>query len=360
MSPVHLDELNPETRARVLEQLSGTETGTTALATVEQETLPTLDPAKIDSEKLGIFVRDGVIGVATKLVELKPYVEELWRRIDRGEVILGCSTKKEFCDQVLQRTPRAVRYMLEGGNHNRGGETVSPPQFLIDKSQTPMRAMDSGMPASLRDIRLELCSRTDPRYETIREDHYVENHGCIGRQAHYLIHYKGDIAGIISGASPVFATAPSDEFFGLNKENRQKFLQGIVTNVVFRLENHERNLASRVLTLWRHLIPHFWYKTYGSVVYGFETFVEETDTRKGTLYKVDNWKPVGTTAGVTKVRNGIEKPANNWKEVPPKLVYCRWRDGFTAPCSACTPEWVREMCDEGSGPSSCVENPVEP
>ena len=85
-----------------------------ALATVEEQSSLTLgDPAEIDSESLGIFVRDGVIGVAQKLVELKPYIEELWRRIDRGEVILGCSTKKEFCQQVLQRTPRAVRYMLD-------------------------------------------------------------------------------------------------------------------------------------------------------------------------------------------------------------------------------------------------------
>ena len=80
---------------------------------------------QMDSESLGIFVRDIVIRVAQKLVELKPYIEELWRRIDRGETILGCSSKKEFCHQVLHRTPRAVRYMLEGGNHNRG-ETVSP------------------------------------------------------------------------------------------------------------------------------------------------------------------------------------------------------------------------------------------
>jgi hypothetical protein len=84
---------------------------TSTLAVIEPENLvPSV--CGMDSESLGIFVRDGIIGVAQKLVELKPYIEELWRRIDRGEVILGCSTKKEFCQQVLQRTPRAVRYML--------------------------------------------------------------------------------------------------------------------------------------------------------------------------------------------------------------------------------------------------------
>jgi len=44
-----------------------------ALATVEEQSSLTLgDPAEIDSESLGIFVRDGVIGAAQKLVELKP------------------------------------------------------------------------------------------------------------------------------------------------------------------------------------------------------------------------------------------------------------------------------------------------
>jgi|SRR5690348_5073814 len=90
--------------------------------------------AGMDSESLGIFVRDGILGVATKLVELKPYVDELYKRLDRGEVILGCKTKKDFCQSVLRRTPRAVRYMLAGGNYARGGETVSPQTELNQES----------------------------------------------------------------------------------------------------------------------------------------------------------------------------------------------------------------------------------
>lgn len=82
------------------------------------------------SEALGVYVRDELVGIATKLVTIKPYVEELWRRFENGETILGCSTKKEFCEQVLQRTPRAVRYMLEGGNPDNAKqlteEIISP------------------------------------------------------------------------------------------------------------------------------------------------------------------------------------------------------------------------------------------
>jgi Domain of unknown function (DUF4338) len=233
--------------------------------------------------------------------------------------------------------------MLAGGNpaNERREERISPPKLVTDAELAEYE-----VPESLKDIRLELCSRTDPRYENIREDHYVENHGCIGQQAHFLIHYNGELAGIISGASPVYATSPRDQFFGLDKNNRGKFLQGVVNNIVFRLENHESNLATRVLCLWRNLIPHLWYEKYGSVVYGFETFVIENDSRKGALYKADNWTLAGTTEGATKIRNGIEKPADDWKEVTPKLVFCQWRHGFTAPCSARTPEWVQKMCGD--------------
>jgi hypothetical protein len=343
-------QIDPSVSADSLAQLEVAASWTTAIVKAQ----PLADTnlcAKMESESLGIFVRDGMIGVVTKLVGLKPYVEELWTRFDRGEVILRCSTRKEFCQQVLQRTPRAVRYMLEGGNHKRG-ETVSPPANPVEQPAP------KPIPDSESDIWLEPCSRNDPRYEEIREDHYIENHGCIGQQAHFLIHYKGELAGIISGASPVYATSPRDKFFGVDKMNRRKFLQGIVNNVVFRLEVHEPNLATRVLKLWRNVIPHFWYEKYGTVVYGFETFVIENDTRKGSLYKADNWTLAGTTAGASKVRNGINKPADNWKEVLPKLVYCRWRDGFDHACSARTPEWTKKLYPNIS--SSSEEQPWKP
>ena len=94
------------------------------------------------------------------------------------------------------------------------------------------------------DLYLEFCSSGDPRYEAIRKDHYVVHKGCHGQQIHFLIWYKGALAGIISGGSPVFAVAARDSFFKITKENRTKVINGIVDNVVFRLVNHERNLGS--------------------------------------------------------------------------------------------------------------------
>lgn len=72
---------------------------------MSKSTAIVLAPTQMDSESLGILVRDGLVGGATKLVELKPAVEELCSRFEKSEVILGCSTRKQFCQQVLQRTP---------------------------------------------------------------------------------------------------------------------------------------------------------------------------------------------------------------------------------------------------------------
>jgi hypothetical protein len=83
------------------------------------------------NQKRNQLARRIIKGVRTLLVELKDLeddIRQLWVEFDnlpKGAKILGCSTKKEFCEQRLDRTPRAIRYMLDGGNHKRG-ETVSP------------------------------------------------------------------------------------------------------------------------------------------------------------------------------------------------------------------------------------------
>lgn len=63
------------------------------------------------------------------LADLEDDIRSLWDEFEslpKGETILGCTTKKEFCEKKLRRTPRAVRYMLDGGNPNNGGEIISP------------------------------------------------------------------------------------------------------------------------------------------------------------------------------------------------------------------------------------------
>src|SRR6266851_467649 len=86
-----------------------------------------------DREALARRVITAVGTLTVSLKSLEADVRLLWEEFDRlksGETILGCRTRKEFCTRHLDRTPRAVRYMLKGGNpvvkrRAPRGETVS-------------------------------------------------------------------------------------------------------------------------------------------------------------------------------------------------------------------------------------------
>jgi len=144
-----------------------------------------------------------------------------------------------------------------------------------------------------------------------------EPRGHQGQQIHYLIWYDQEgwkNVGAISGGSAVYSTAPRDEFFHITKENRLKVLSdgtelstlnGIIDNTLFRLELHEKNLASKIVSLWRKKVVEDWRFLYSVEPYGFETFVEESEIengkqRNGHLYLADNWTLAGETSGSTK------------------------------------------------------------
>lgn len=181
------------------------------------------------------------------------------------------------------------------------------------------------------DLVFEFCSREDRRYKEVRDVHYVENKGAHAQQIHFLIWYEGTVAGIISGGSGAYAVASRDAFFGITKENRKYVLNGVIDNTVFRLVKNEPNLSTRVIALWRKVVPLVWEDLYAVPVFGFETFVVEEDHRKGSLYKADNWTSAGETSGNGKSHeNGLTGELTR-KSVVPKLIFCKWRDGFSTP-----------------------------
>jgi hypothetical protein len=235
------------------------------------------------------------------------------------------------------------------------------------------------------DLYLEFCSAGDPRYKVIRKEHYVVPKGCHGQQVHFLVWYKKEIAGIISGGSPVFATAARDFFFKITKENRTKVLNGIIDNVVFRLVNHEHNLGSRVLTLWEKAAIQTWEALYEVRVFGFEAFIvpegwmkeeitekqdnlgrplrrivvvadAEGHVRYGDIYKAANWDYAGKTSGSTKGHDGVGltggradgKGSFLRKTTPIKNVYCKWVAGFSLPVESAYKSSWKAATKEGT------------
>lgn len=173
------------------------------------------------------------------------------------------------------------------------------------------------------DFQLIPCKRTDPRYVEIRNRHYIENHGCIGRQKHYLVYLDNMVVGIISGASAVWACSPRDNFFGINKDNRISIVgHTIINNVVFRLEESHPNFGTQILARWRKQITKDWKESYGDSAVGFETFIFG-ENRTGAMYKADNWTYVGETKGNTKFKPHGAYGITERKEVEKKLIFCK-------------------------------------
>lgn len=181
------------------------------------------------------------------------------------------------------------------------------------------------------DIELRRCKRSDGAYQEIRSRHYIPNRGAVGQQIHYLIILERQVVGIISGGAAAYAVKPRDEYFGINKDNRNVALNGIVDNTVFRLEKHLPNLGTQVLSMWRKRVAIDWQDKYGVKVCGFETFIIEQPYRKGSMYKADNWDYIGETSGTTKVHlHGIENKAER-TATEKKLIFCKRIVGVDLP-----------------------------
>lgn len=206
----------------------------------------------------------------------------------------------------------------------------------------------------------QFCSSSD--IKVFEKNHYVRKmsadgrtdkskavgdvRGHHGQQIHYLIWYETvdgwQNVGAISGGSAVYATSVRDKFFHITKENREKVINGIIDNTLFRLELHEPNLASRIVAMWRKIVVKDWEALYGVKPYGFETFVEyaeldATTQRVGGLYIADNWERVGETSGNTKnhvgkgLTGGLRGNPFNREDVSKKIVLCKWIKPYTEP-----------------------------
>jgi hypothetical protein len=169
------------------------------------------------------------------------------------------------------------------------------------------------------------CKRSDKEYIDIRNRHYVENHGTIGRQCHYKIYIDDRLIGIITGASAAYATKGRDEFFKINKENRVDTIGKIICNTVFRLEDNQVNLGTQILKLWRKQVVLDWYLKYKVIPVGFETFIWG-ENRFGSMYKADNWIFCGITSGSAKYKpsghGGFDGKHTRIK-TEQKLIYCK-------------------------------------
>jgi hypothetical protein len=149
--------------------------------------------------------------------------------------------------------------------------------------------------------------------------HYPASKGMVGRSICYLIYYQESIYGIIGLLNPPYAVAAIDEFFGINKENRNEKNLHIANNHVFRLLYEEPNLASQCLRLLRKVGARDWERKYGIKLDGILTFVEPP--RKGICYIADNWLYLGMTKGFGTTQRSKRWEKRQWVKKVPKHIF---------------------------------------
>ncbi len=139
-------------------------------------------------------------------------------------------------------------------------------------------------------LKLIKTDMSDPEFCFFYTTHYVKSKGIIGRQFKYKIYKDGIIVGIIGGNSPPLKLNLFRNFF--QTDNEKLYLN----NNIFRLILHEKNLATKILKIFRNRIFEDYLKDYNIKLLGLVTFVSME--LKGTIYFADNWKYLGMTKGI--------------------------------------------------------------
>jgi Domain of unknown function (DUF4338) len=190
-------------------------------------------------------------------------------------------------------------------------------------------------PSEMPELYLEMVSTSDERWKKFRIEHYIKSYdyehfkaarelralstkepvklglkvGERSQQIQFLIWYKSEQVGIISGGSAVYETRLRDEFFKMPKDarERKRVRNSIVNNTVYHLAFCEKYLFARALALWEKVIPYVWNELYEVPVFGFETFIDPKATKndgRGSGYRGTGWTWLGNTAGNERGHHG--------------------------------------------------------
>jgi len=245
---------------------------------------------------------------------------------------------------VLVYLPEPLLERLDAyGRQNGTGRGRSITNLLEDLLPPPTPLAPP--PRAQKDlVRLELVKRSNPLYQQFRSRHYIPDHGLVGQQLQYLVFYRGEVVGVIGGASAVFTSQARDEYWGFaeDRDTKTRQLNSVINNNIFRLEYPAPNLATMVIAKWRKQIQKDWEELYGVEVAGFETFVVEErlwngKTRNGACYRADNWELLGITKGYGD-RNVRGREHKNKTLKAKKLIYCRRIKGRDL-CTSYTTSW---------------------
>jgi len=158
----------------------------------------------------------------------------------------------------------------------------------------------------------------ETRFQALMQTHhYLGALPKIGHTVWYVAAYDEQWVALLSFSAAALKCGARDRWIGWDLRHHYDRLHLIANQSRFVIlpQHHQRNLASRVLSLCRRRIQADWVARFGYPLLLLETFVDP-QRFVGTIYRASNWQYVGDTRGYQRCRGGYS-PTARW----PKRVF---------------------------------------
>lgn len=130
---------------------------------------------------------------------------------------------------------------------------------------------------------------------------YVPTHSSVGRRIDWLVYEDDDFftqpVGMIGIGSSVYPP-PKDLLneMDISKDEYRDIFNTVCNNWRFCMTKKIKNGGTQILKQLRNKAPKAWKEKYGDELNHIITFV--AGGNNGAVYKADNWKEIGKTAGL--------------------------------------------------------------
>jgi hypothetical protein len=153
--------------------------------------------------------------------------------------------------------------------------------------------------------------------EVMQSYHYLGALPKIGNTIWYVAIYNDEWVALMSYSAAALKCGVRDDWIGWGFRHQYDRLHLVANNSRFLIlpQHHQKNLASKILSLCKRRIQNDWVNRFGYPLLLMETFVDPSRFI-GTIYQAANWKFIGKTKGYQRSGNGY----SNSRQIQ-KLVF---------------------------------------
>lgn len=152
--------------------------------------------------------------------------------------------------------------------------------------------------------------------ELMQRHHYLGALPKIGNTMRYVAVSNDEWIALLQFGAAAWKCSVRDQWIGWTMRQQFQRLKSIANNSRFLIlpHIHEKNLASRVLSLVSKRICTDWKERFGYELILLETFVDPS-RYQGTIYQASNWIFLGYTKGYRRIRQGYSTKTHQPKKV---------------------------------------------